>query len=345
MIKNKLILGILSLFASTIVFNSCVSQEGVGNSTHSVDSEIKTSKVVGYLPSRSFSKSNQIEYCKLTHINLAFANPDSVGNLHIEGDIDTIINDAKALNPNIIICISVAGGVMTEEQIKNWSNLIDKPLNRSSFINKILTFLQNHNLQGVDVDLEWDNVTIGYSDFITELKTVLDKHNLLLTAALPNNSRLENITNAALNSFDFVNIMSYDERGAWTPNDPGQHSSLNNSKVGIEFWKRSQGVSKQRLTLGVPFYGYNFTYDEITSVSYGRIILAGAEFADKDELGKIYYNGRPTIEAKVDLASKEVGGIMIWELGQDSFDQYSLLDVIHKKFTSQGVKTTGLCGN
>ena len=339
MIKNKFTLGILCLFASAIIFNSCGSQEGV------VNSDIKTSKVVGYFATYNFSKSNQIDYCKLTHINLSFANPDSEGNLHIDGDIDAIIKDAKAINPNIIICISVAGGVMTEEHIKNWSNLIDEPANRPDFIKKILTFLQNHNLEGIDIDLEWDNVTIGYSDFITELKTVLIKHNLILTAALPNNFRFENITNAALKSFDFINIMSYDRRGPWTSNDPGQHSSLDNSKVGIEFWKKSQGISKQKLTLGVPFYGYNFTYDEITTVTYGQLIMTGAKFADTDELGEIYYNGRPTIEAKVDLALKEVGGIMIWELGQDSFDEYSLLNVIHKKFTELEVKTTGLCGN
>lgn len=345
MTKIKLLLKILFLYAGAIVFIGCVSQEGVGNSKSSEESQIKVARVVGYLPTYSFGNSGQIDYCKLTHLNLAFANPDADGNLHIDEDIDAIIKEAQALNPSLVICISLAGGVMTEEHIKNWSNLIDIPANRPSFINKILTFIQNHNLHGVDVDLEWDNVTIGYSGFVTELKIVLNKHNKIMTAALPNNSRFENISNEALNSFDFINIMSYDRRGPWTSNDPGQHSSSNNSKEGIKFWKDTYGVPKHKLTLGVPFYGYNFTNNEITSITYAQVVAAGTEFADKDELGKIYYNGRPTIEAKVQLASNEVGGIMIWELGQDSFGEYSLLNTIHKKFTNLGVKTTGLCGN
>lgn len=336
---------VLFLFSCAIIFYSCSSQEHVGNSKPEEVSQINKFKVVGYLPSRSFIKSNDIDYCKLTHLNLAFANPDDAGNLHIEGAFNTVINDAKAANPSILISISLAGGYLTDDQAKNWSNLIDIAENRPSFIQKIVSFVNKNNFDGVDVDLEWDYVTKGYSDFVLELKTALNEHNKLMTAALPNNFRFENISNKALNAFDFINIMSYDSTGPWSPDKPGQHSSFENSKIGIKFWKDSQRVSKQKLTLGVPFYGYNFTYKEITGASYSNLVLVGTEFADKDELGKIYYNGRPTIRAKTELASKEVGGIMIWELGQDSFDEYSLLDVIHKKLTSLEIKTTGLCGN
>jgi GH18 family chitinase len=56
-----------------------------------------------------------------------------------------------------------------------------------------------------------------------------------------------------------------------------------------------------------------------------------------------YYNGRPTIKSKVKLASEQVSGIMIWELGQDSFSDYSLLKTIHKEYNNLGFKTSGLC--
>ena len=68
-------------------------------------------------------------------------------------------------------------------------------------------------------------------------------------------------------------------------------------------------------------------------------------YADLDNVGTAYYNGRPTIESKIELASNEVGGVLIWELGQDSYNQYSLLTTIHDKYTSLGVLTSGLCGN
>ncbi|TDO73506.1 GH18 family chitinase [Flavobacterium chryseum] len=341
MIQNKALLGILIFICSLFSAYSCSPQK----ENEPEDLKTKTARVVGYLSSDNFDKMNSIQFCKLTHLNLAFANPDKNGNLNFNGDIDALVQYVKSVNPNIKISISLAGGVLSPEIAANWSFLIDNPENRPNLIQNIINFTELHKLDGVDVDLEWDAVTTGYSGFIIELKKETTKKNKLLTAALPNNSRFENISDEALNAFDFLNIMSYDSTGPWTPNNPGQHSSFENAKAGIEFWIKLQHVSSDKLTLGVPFYGYNFTYQEVTSSTYGQIVAAGTQFADQDEVGKIYYNGRPTIEQKVIYASQNTGGIMIWEIAQDSFDSYSLLDVIHKKYTALKVKTTSLCGN
>ena len=341
MIKNKALLGILFFISSLFSAYSCSTQK----ETDPENSKAKTARVVGYLSSGNFDKMTSIQFCKLTHLNIAFANPDKDGKLNFTGDIDAVIKCAKSVNPNIIISISLAGGVISEEQATNWSYLIDKPENRPVLIQNIINFLELHHLDGVDVDLEWDAVTIGYSGFVLELRKSLTEHKKLLTAALPNNTRFENINSAALNAFDFINIMAYDNSGPWNPNKIEQHSSLGFAKDGIDFWHKLQNVPNEKITLGVPFYGYNFTYTNVTSSTYGQIVEAGVQFADQDELGKIFYNGRPTISQKVEFASQNTGGIMIWELAQDSFSEYSLLDVIHKKYTTLKVKTTGLCGN
>ncbi|WET02122.1 glycosyl hydrolase family 18 protein [Flavobacterium sp. YJ01] len=339
--KNKALLGILFFISSLISVYSCTSQKDSEND----DVKKKTARVVGYLSTDNFNKMTSIEFCKLTHLNVAFANPDKNGNIVFSGDIDALVTYAKSVNPKIVISISLAGGVISEEQAANWSWLIDKPENRPVFIQNIMNFVELHKLDGVDVDLEWDAVTVGYSGFVLELKKSIAERKKLLTAALPNNSRFQNINAAALEAFDFINIMAYDSTGPWAPNKPGQHSSFAFAKEGIDFWNKLQNVPSEKLTLGVPFYGYNFTNPEVTSAKYSEIVAAGKQFAEQDELGKIYYNGRPTIAQKVEYAAQNTGGIMIWELAQDSFDEYSLLDVIHKKFTSLKVKTTNLCGN
>lgn len=340
MSKNKALLGILFFISSLISVYSCTSQRDSEND----DVKQKNARVVGYLSTDNFDKMTSIQFCKLTHLNVAFANPDKNGNLVFSGDIDGLIKYAKSVNPNIVISISLAGGVISEEQAANWSFLIDKPENRPVLIQNIVNFVDLHKLDGVDVDLEWDAVTVGYSGFVLELKKSLLERKKLMTAALPNNSRFANISAAALQAFDFINVMAYDSTGPWAPSKPGQHSSFAFAKEGIEFWKL-QNVPSEKLTLGVPFYGYNFTNPEVTSSKYGEIVAAGKQFAELDELGKIYYNGRPTIAQKVEYAAQNTGGIMIWELSQDSFDEYSLLEVIHKKYTSLKVKTTNLCGN
>ncbi|MDO5977756.1 glycosyl hydrolase family 18 protein [Flavivirga spongiicola] len=309
------------------------------------ETNMEKARVVGYLPIHRFSLSNKIEYCKLTHLNLAFANPDSNGNI-IMPSISSIISDAKSANANIVICISLAGAGLTNEQTMNWSNLIDIPDNRPAFIAKIVDYVLSNNLDGVDVDLEWEHVTSGYSGFVIELDKALNAHNKLLTVAFPQ-TRYSNVSDAALSVFDFINIMSYDATGPWAPSNSGQHSSLQFSKEGIALWNNTIGISSNKLNLGVPFYGYNFVNSTtVNTFTYNEIIRENINNINIDNVGTSYYNGMSTIKYKVNLANdKSIGGIMIWELGQDSFDEYSLLNAIHDEYTSIGIKTTGMCGN
>ncbi len=300
-------------------------------------------KVVGYLPSYRFSSNSSIEYCKLTHLNVCFANPDSNGSLKID-NFTTVVNTAREVNPNIIICVSLGGAGLTESEKQNWSHLIDNAANRPGFISKIISFVKNSNLDGVDVDLEWSDVTSGYSNFVISLSDSLHSAGKIMTSALPGTYRYEQITDEVLEANDFINIMAYDETGPWNPNKPGQHSSYDFAVRSLNFWK-NQHVSSDKLVLGVPFYGYNFDENNIGAFTYSEMVLLDVKYADTDSVDLAYYNGRPTIRKKVILASQNAAGIMIWEVAQDSFDEYSLLKTIHEKFTSLGYTTTGLCGN
>ena len=232
---------------------------------------------------------------------------------------------------------------MTDEQASIWSNSIDIKDNRPIIINEIVSFVVDNSLDGVDVDLEWQYVTSGYSDFVIELKSALSAKGKSMTAALPGTTKFDNITQEALQTFDFINIMAYDFTGPWNPTASGQHSSYNNAVESINFWKNT-GVSQSKLTLGVPFYGYDFSNSSnVTSFTFGQMVSTNNSYSEIDNVGMKYYNGRPTIKSKVKLASEQVSGIMIWELGQDSFSDYSLLKTIHKEYNNLGFKTSGLC--
>lgn len=301
-------------------------------------------KVVGYLPFHGYSSAVSIEFCKLTHLNISFANPDANGNF-TNLDYSTIISSAKMQNPGISVFISFGGGGMQKQAIENWSQYIDYPQKRAAFISKIMDYVDQNQFDGIDFDLEWDAITAGYSDFVIQMKDSLNKHGKELTAALPADFRSPNINDKALACFDFINIMAYDETGPWKPDLPIQHSSFEYAKKGIAFWK-SQGMSAKKMILGVPFYGYNFEdKNNVSSFSYSQMVENDIANAEIDQVRKAFYNGRSTIEQKVALAAAEVGGIMIWQIAQDKFDEHSLLKVIHNKFTALKIKTTGLCGN
>lgn len=248
----------------------------------------QTARVVGYLPTYRFSLSPHIEYLKLTHLNLTFANPDSSGNLSMPG-ITEVLSDALADNPDIIICISFGGAGLGEEQKKYWSNLIDIPANRTAFISRIVDFVLANDLDGIDMDLEWGDVTSGYSDFILELDTALNYKDLILTVAFPNQTWFSNVSRDALDAFDFINIVSYDATGPWNKSSPGQHSSYNYSVNGINFWKNTVGISGSKLTLGVPSYGYDFVNaSEVYAFTYASMVASDASYAELDKVGNAF---------------------------------------------------------
>ena len=327
------------LYLCIVILVSCSKDDSFEEEIMTVD---KSARVVGYLPSYRFDSNEKIDYCKLTHLNLAFANPGSNGKLIIN-DFSGVVVRARNENNNIKIYISIGGGYLTDEQASIWSNSIDIKDNRPIIINEIVNFVVDNSLDGVDVDLEWQYVTSGYSDFVIELKSALSTKGKSMTAALPGTTKFDNITEEALQTFDFINIMAYDFTGPWNPTASGQHSSYNNAVESINFWKNT-GISQSKLTLGVPFYGYDFSNSSnVTSFTFGQMVSTDNSYSEIDNVGMKYYNGRPTIKSKVKLASEQVSGIMIWELGQDSFSDYSLLKTIHKEYNNLGFKTSGLC--
>ena len=332
-----------------IISCSSVDDDDIIDTDQNIDLFSTEARVVGYFPYYRFSLNDKIQYCKVTHLNIAFANPQIDGTIVLPGSsgdlLKNVMDTARSQNSNIKIYISLAGGALSDQVSNTWKNFLSSPQDRPILIEKIVSYVLENGFDGVDVDLEWNHVTAGYSDFVIELRDALKSKSKGITAAYPSETRYSLITQEALNALDFINLMVYDYTGPWNPS-PGQHSSYNHAKQGINFWKNTVGINPSKLTLGVPFYGYDFQNSTtVKAFTYGSMVDSDVSNSEKDNVGNKYYNGRPTIANKVKLASQNLSGIMIWELGQDSFSEYSLLETIHKTYTDLGVETTGLCGN
>lgn len=322
---------LLLLFAFLAIHFSIVAQEF---------------KVIGYLPYYRFDIIDQIDFSKITHLNLAFLNPDIDGNLSIGGqDIDPIISAAKSDNPDLIVFISIAGGGSTEE-LKNAYDKFLLPENRSEFSHLLVEYINHHNLDGIDVDLEWDMVNEYYSPFVLELADSLMSHGKQISAALPGTFRYPDLSQEAMDAYDFINLMAYDKTGPWRPNDPGPHSPRELAIQSVTYWQ-NQGLDNERMTLGVPFYGYDFTnQNNVTAFTFEAMVVESEHYAYADQVGERYYNGIPTIQYKTLYAKDEViAGLMIWELGQDAFadhNEFSLLTAIDYVVKTGNLPITGL---
>ncbi|WPP50359.1 glycosyl hydrolase family 18 protein [Catalinimonas niigatensis] len=285
-------------------------------------------KVVGYLSAGSFEIIDQIELQRLTHLNLAFGNPDAQGELVFSRgkDISEVVEKAHAAGVKVLL--SLAGGGGLEEEKPYWKKaLLDE--NRAAFIEKIMAYVEKHNLDGVDVDIEGNLMpTVGetYTPFVLDLKKALHSQGKAITAALPGAWLHEDMSQEALEAYDFINIMVYDDTGPWNPDKSGPHSTYEFAERSIAFWLEQKKIPAERLVLGMPFYGYDF--DVIGSKRYSEIVSANPADAYRDEIDLLYYNGLPTIVKKTQLAMEKVNGVMFWELGQDAFNDLSLLRAV-----------------
>ncbi|MBS7229626.1 carbohydrate-binding protein [Flavobacterium psychroterrae] len=304
---------------------------------------IAQKKVIAYIPNwidlNSFSSS--VQYSKLTHINIAFENPDANGYLTFNSGSNTIINAAHA--QNVKVFVSLGGGSISEGGAirDNYFNLIT-PGNRTAFIQKIYDYVLAHNFDGVDVDLEGPAINGDYGGFVIALANKLHSGGKQITAALSEGYGGANVPSSTFAAYDWINIMAYDATGPWAPGTPGQHSPYSMAVNQFNYWT-GRGLPASKAIIGLPFYGYGFGASANQGISFANIVAQYPGSENQDQVGNtIYYNGIPTIKAKTTFAIQNAGGVMIWELSQDATGSKSLLTAVNQVITgSQPPTGTG----
>ena len=289
-------------------------------------------KVVGYYGiNAAIAEVDKSILKRLTHANLWFLNPDSLGNYP---------RDLSALKPfvetahryNVKVLFSIGGGSKQPQ----YRYLLNDD-NRGRLIQNLVNEVLKYNLDGVDVDLEGSDIDLYYEKFVVELAAALHAQQKLITAAVAIYYK-DQFTDIALSQYDFVNVMSYDRTGPWRPEKPGPHAGYDHAVEDLEYFGVERKIPKEKMTLGLPFYGYGYG-PELTSkaisMSYDKIVetFKGSESADEWKMpdGKIlYYNGMPTIEKKTLLAKEKASGVMIWQVLGDAKGRKSLLRLIDR---------------
>lgn len=300
-------------------------------------SVLAAARIVAYVPNwgdlNTFSEN--IDYARLTHINIAFENPvNAAGDLSFNRKNQVLITKAKS--KKVAVLISIGGGAAAENKIlqNRYFSLIAET-NRAAFISKIADYLVQHEFDGLDVDIEGPSINKDYGAFIRDLAGPLKARNKLLTAALSKGYGGSKVPDSVFAHFDFINIMAYDGAGHWNPNAPGQHSSFEFATNNVGYWL-GRGLPKDKAVLGVPFYGYGFGEAfRKGDYPYSKIVTSYPGAEKTDQVGKtIWYNGIPTIQAKSKYVVEQgLGGMMIWSLDYDVKGERSLLSAMHETLT------------
>jgi len=335
--KPLIFKSLLIVSISLLLFTSC--NKGPKNWGPDIYKPDTTFKVVGYISGWSFNRIDSLEIEKLTYLNLAFANPDKDGNLVCDGGFDVKPVIKKGHDAGLKVFISLGGGGRPDTVI--WKNQL-LPENRTKFIGNILRYVEENNLDGVDVDVEGNllpHVGVNYNPFVVELKQALHSKGKGITAALGATHFHKNVHQEALDAYDFINVMVYDKTGVWRPNIIGPHSPYSFAEDAIRYYTVDLKIAPKRITLGLPFYGFDFT-PPARYIDYSEVISKDASLAYVDSTGMRYYNGIPTIVKKVELARPTLGGVMIWEIPSDATGDLSLLKAIDQTLKASGCAVT-----
>lgn len=274
-------------------------------------------RVIGYLTTWNYGCYKTLDWDNLTHINIAFVNPNESGVFNNDIGSDSTLKDiVKTAHKNGVKVLASLGGWGGSV---NYPKLIETDEGIEELNQNLLKFVEKFDLDGIDIDVEGDvdkSLWTRYDAWMTELRKMCDENELLFTTACAK-WYAHNISDYALSLFDFVNVMVYDNTSE------KNHASMEYAKDQLNYFVK-RGVNERDLVIGVPFYARdpNFAY-----MAYKNIIKADETAYTKDYYGEYSYNGKDMMEAKCEL-SKSYGGIMIWELGDDAPAPFSLLDVI-----------------
>jgi len=337
----------LCVIAMLFTLGACSKNDEIAHPGTSLSSKMKSEVqaasstvaipklVVGYVPSWKNVQSviGNSDLNVLTHLNIAFFSPNSSGQMMVNGN--PAFSDASTTEINYVVNQGHQNGIKVLASFSggrippgsgNLVTLLQAP-NRSLLVANIVSFLSFYNLDGIDVDIEGQTLQTvrdagTYTLFVQELRAVLQPLGKLVTAAtLPYTSGM-----IPVNSFpflDYIHIMSYDNN--W--GGPGNHSLYSDALVHIKkFLDLNCPASK--LTLGVPFYGYQGAIGLTPSVSFNDIVALDTLNAYQDTYLTYKYNGIPSIKAKTRYAKQHITGVMIWDLEKDAIGKFSLLKAI-----------------
>ena len=293
---------------------------------------------------------DKVPYEKLTHVLWSFITPNTDGTLH--GDaaddpsaLDEMVALAHAAGTKVIV--SLGGGGQSENFVPVASN----DALRQKFIGNLVDFVKAHNLDGLDMDWEWEYNpvpaadTIAYNKLLTELREALPKDKSL-SAALPCSQYYGKwfTPEVLVKNLDWFGFMTYDMTGDWdekamfdSPLYPHEGYTTWSWQETLEYWSK-RGVPTKKMVFGIPSFGFefkgatgpgsDFTKGSAKQVAYKDIV--------KNTDWKFYYDsisvepygvsatGYVTFEDPHSSAVKSrwvkengYAGIMVWEVSHD----------------------------
>lgn len=308
-------------------------------------------RVVAYYPGWMKSKlpANKIKFEYLTHINHAFAWPLANGSITSNSDINhpELIVETHKAGKKILLSLGGWG------QSGGFAPMAADSTIRKKFVNNLVDYCKTRGYDGADFDWEFPQNAAERANLTTLIKETYRAFNaqnppLLLTmVAVTSNYSGQWHDYAVLARYvEWFNLMAYDFHGSWT-NHAGHNAPLyapatdydGSAHQGIQYLRDQRGIPKEKIHLGMPFYGKECSATQLYGAATGWSDLEYSSVAPRVKSGWDYFRDNVakvpyllntartrfvTFDDSLSLSGKceyakanGLGGVMIWALGQD----------------------------
>lgn len=319
MMKRKILTALMAVILAASLFPRDVS----------FGKENGDFKVMGYFSESPYLNDpidEAVQFDGLTHLIYAFLKPASDGSLYPIGQPERLKELVEKSHVHGVKVVIAVGGVFYgNERLSGHFEALagnDEALRR--FVSEVQGFVEIYNLDGVEIDWEYPDAESSeeYERLILALHEALSPRGVTLSAAVAGagsvNTKAEtvqSVSEIALEHLDWINIMAYDLAG-------GQHSPYWFSDVSIQYWKQ-RGVPEDRIVMGIPLYARPSwkQYRHLVAMDKANAYL---DYVPGDKLDS-YYNGLNIIRQKTRLALNKGGGIMFFDIQEDTRDETSAL--------------------
>ncbi len=323
---KKLILSILIVAVSLCMLLSYVIERPAEKNETMTDF-----KVVGYYSGDLFDEPvERLQTDKLTHIMYAFAIPAIDGTIHELKKPEQLREIVvKAHRDGAEVFISLGGWSYEGEPLEPvFKEIAASDEKRNKFIDSVCAMVEQYGLDGVELDWEHPNKSTAadYEGLVIEMSDALNERGKTLTAAL-NGSWYEDwaaedtsvITEKALERFSFISVMAYDMNET-------DHSPMWFFENSLKYWL-NRGMPQEKIVMGVPLYA------KPSWKQYRHIVAENPDYAYSDYAPtqplESYYNGMNTIRKKIITSLRSAGGIMLFDVNEDSDDETSIVSMIY----------------
>ncbi|HVT98499.1 MAG TPA: glycoside hydrolase family 18 protein, partial [Acidobacteriaceae bacterium] len=272
----------LPLMQLTLALLAIVLPAEAARSGHSSERRAGPEVIAYVFPRDHVIQPDEIAPRKLTRINYAFANIQD-GRIVAVSPADapnlTTLVALKQQNPSLQILISAGGWLWSG----NFSDAALTPESRSRFIESAVAFIEEHQLDGLDIDWEYPG-QIGagnrfrpedkrnYTLLLAELRKRFEREQkklgrpllLSIAAGASDDFLAHTEMRQVARAVDTVNLMAYDYYEPGSEPRTGNHAPLYTDPADPKHISadasvrqfESEGVPARKIVLGVPFYGH-----------------------------------------------------------------------------------------